>query len=85
MIVKFEGKAIDVYSHKVTVSYLKTGDFITYQGELCKVVTIQRNCEPITSKAHRFTMVTLTDRAGNVYPVRDFTGKISIFRGRVVK
>ena len=85
MIVKFEGKAFDVYSHSVSVSYVKTGDFITYHGELCKVVTIQRNCEPISSRAKHFTMVTLTDRNGKVYPVRDLHGKISIFRGRVVK
>lgn len=84
MIVKFEGKTLEVFSHSVSVSYIRTGDFITYHGELCKVVTVQRNCEPITSRARQFTMVTLTDRDGNIYPVRDFHGKISIFRGRIV-
>lgn len=89
MIVKFpEGektKAFEVFSHQVSVSYVKVGDFITYHGELCRVATIQRNCEPISARAKQFTMVTLKDRNNNVYPVRDLFGKISIFRGRVVK
>lgn len=83
MIVKFEGKTFDCLSHKVTVSYVKLGDFVTYHGELCKVITVQRNCEPITRGARPFTMVTLSDRDGNVYPVRDLYGKVSIFRPRL--
>jgi hypothetical protein len=89
VIVKFPNKGkvstFDCYQHSVSVSYLKTGDFITYHGELCRVVTIQRNCESITRGARPFTMVTLSDRSGNIYPVRDFHGKVSIFRGRVIK
>lgn len=88
MIVKFPDKGrvntFECFSHKVSVSYLKLGDFITYNGELCRVATIQRNCESITSGGRPFTMVTLRDRSGNVYPVRDLFGKVSIFRGKVV-
>lgn len=86
MIVRFEGKTFECYRHTLNrVSYIKLGDFVTYNGELCKVVTIQRNCEPITRGAHPFTMVTLKSRDGNVYPARDLYGKIAVFRGRVVK
>lgn len=84
MIVKFGPNTFECYSHQVSVSYLKTGDFVTYHGELCKVITIQRDCEPITRGGRHFTMVTLQDRSGVIYPVRDFHGKVSIFRGKIV-
>lgn len=78
-------KVWECHAHTFTLRFLRNGDFVTYHGELAKVVTIQRDCLSMTRRQPDFTMVTLQTRDGKLIPARDLVGKITVLRGKVLR
>lgn len=72
MILNWNGesvkcKLVDTLPHRI-----KTGDYLLYGGQLCKVITVQKECPTLENLRHHFIQFTLTTRDGKVIPVRGF-------------
>lgn len=79
-IIEFNG-----LSTSLLPSSIKVGDYVQWNGELVKVITIQRNCPSLTKLSHTFTMFTCVSAQGNVLPIRNLFGKQIVIQGRNVQ
>lgn len=68
MNVTFDEKTVPCRRVICGAGYMRPGDFIQWQGGLCKVITVQR--EAFDLRLHQFVMVTVETRDHRVVPVR---------------
>lgn len=77
MNVTFDEKTIPCRKVTVGGGFLKPGDFTLYQGQMCKIVTVQSEC--FDWSLHQFVMATLETREHEIIPLRS-PGKRDVFR-----
>jgi hypothetical protein len=78
MNVTWGGKTYPCRRVECGAGYLRQGDFTLYQGQMCKVITVQRECVTIES-LRKFVMVTLETKDHSILPVRAIP-KREVFR-----
>ncbi len=54
--------------------YLKVNDFIIYNGDLLKVVTVQRDCPSLSNLSKVFVQFTFQTQSGIIVPARNLQG-----------
>lgn len=74
MNVTWQGNVIPVrVKPDLSCAYFRPGDFVLVQGSLMRVHAVQTGFA--IEDLHRFLMITLEDREGNLTPVRNLGKK----------
>ena len=81
----WQNKVLDVRECKVTPGQISEGDFIHVGLKWVRVTVIQRDCPRLENLSSVFTMFTCEDEAGNLVPVRDLAGMVSVLKQNKVK
>jgi hypothetical protein len=82
MVIKFADKAIDCRHLRLLPQSIRLNDLVLHKGELCEVITIQRDCPRIVNLSKTFTMFTLRDREGRIIPCDSINGTREVYRPR---
>lgn len=80
MNVSFGTETINARHMDVATGSIRNGDLIHLNGELLRVLTVQRDCPMWESNRRTFTMFTCQDADNHMIPVRDLYGVVEIFR-----
>jgi len=62
--------------------YIRVGDFLQYNGEVHKVITVQRDCPYLENLNRRFVQFTLQKRDGTIVPARNIVGTWKVAKPR---
>lgn len=78
--IVWENEPVQCKHLKTLPSSIRCGDFILFNGELCRVETIQRDCPRIENLSSKFTMFTLKTRSGEIKPADSVVGQRDVYR-----
>ncbi len=80
MRMQWDGEYYEVSHLRLLPSYIKVGDYITYKGDVRKVITVQKDVPRFSNLRYLYTHFTLQGRDGRIFSADDIRGRQDVFK-----